>query len=452
MKFPTIATLFLAGAVFTCQAYNANDTTQTISSDGSYLDTSLAVAYVQSKAQDGWVLTVGAPGGSYAWNNALVINIPHVFTIRGADTNNRPTITVTCPSAPGIILDCVSNKTVTLRDFIFNEWQTANCLINVVGNGVDCFRLTNLTFNHNAGNGACAWIGDNSYPATGDGPYGLIDHCEISSSINGGYGFYVRDTFHSWLRPMTLGTRQAVYVENCSFHAASCNTGSPAIDGDNGARFVVRYCSLTNFSLASHGAEALPTNSVLQWEVMHNIWTMTDGQGLAFAFLARGGTGVMFSNTFTATGSGFYNTAFNMVYYRALAGGPDNPVPGAPNRFYPADYLGTQQPGCGVMIGTNSDPNFPSMPWASVPAYYWGSKISAPMFFAEAGGNPTNFVRLGRDFFMNTPAPGYSEYIYPHPLDTGGGGIGSSGTNTTTGTGAVIPPADLQAHPPGTGN
>jgi hypothetical protein len=448
MKFPTIATLFLAGAVFTCQAYNANDTTQTISSDGSYLDTSLAVAYVQSKAQDGWVLTVGAPGGSYTWNNALVINIPNVFTIQGASTNNRPTITVNYASAPGILLTCASGKTITVRDFIFNEWQTANCLISVVGNGVDCFRLTNLSFNHNSGKGACAWIGENNYPATGDGPYGVIDHCEISSSAASGYGFYVRDTFHSWLRPMTLGTRQAVYVENCSFHAAACDTGSPAIDGDNGARFAVRYCSLTNFALASHGAEILPTNSVLQWEVAHNTWTMTDGQGLAFAFLARGGTGVMFSNTFTATGSGFYNCAFSMSYYRAL---PNNGIC-AQDRFYPADYLGTQQPGCGVMIGTNSDPHYPAMPWASVPIYYWGNKISAPMFFGEVGPNAAGFVVQNRDYFTNTPAPGYSEYIYPHPLDTGGGGIGSSGTNTTTGTGAVIPPADLQAHPPGTGN
>lgn len=446
LKF-VIVIVFLVSFVSRGRAYNANNATLQITSDGSYADTAAAVAYVQSLSQDGWILTVGSSGGTYSWTNTLVINIPNVFTMRGADTNNRPTITVSCPSGPGFYINCVSNKTITVRDFIFNEWSAANCLIQVVGNGLDCFRLSDLTFNHNQGTGACVWVGDTSYPTVGDGPYGLIDHCEINSSGGSGFGIYIRDTFHSWLRPMTMGTRQAVYVEDCSFHAVTCVTGSPALDGDNGARFVVRYCSMTNFGLGSHGAEVYPTNSVLQWEIAHNTWTVTDGQGLAFGFFCRGGTGVMFSNTFAATGSGFYNTALSMTYYRAL---PNNGVC-AQDRFYPQDYLGTQQPGCGVLIGTNSDPHFPAMPWASVPIYFWGNTVTAPMYYAQAGPNAGGFVQQNTNYFVNVVSPGYTEYTYPHPLAVSGAPGASATTNSTlTGNAAITPPTELRAHAPGT--
>jgi hypothetical protein len=41
-----------------------------------------------------------------------------------------------------------------------------------------------------------------------------------------------------------------------------------------------------------------------------------------------------------------------------------------------------------------------------------GSKFG----FTIAG--PTNVIRAGRDYFNNTPMPGYVPYTYPHPLVT----------------------------------
>src|SRR6516162_9745883 len=98
MKSLFVIICVILSVVFECRAYQANDTAKTITSDGSYLDTSLAVGYVVAKNQPGWFLAVGAPGGTYVWNSELVIGMPNTFTIAGASTNNRPTIIFSSPT------------------------------------------------------------------------------------------------------------------------------------------------------------------------------------------------------------------------------------------------------------------------------------------------------------------------------------------------------------------
>ena len=76
------------------------------------------------------------------------------------------------------------------------------------------------------------------------------------------------------------------------------------------------------------------------------------------------------------------------------------------------------QPGLGAGDHINrASPAWPHQ--ANEPMYSWnntnandGSKFG----FTIAG--PTNVIRAGRDYFNNTPMPGYVPYTYPHPLVT----------------------------------
>jgi hypothetical protein len=418
--------LLVTGAASPCFAYTANDANKTISTDGTVTDTQAAVNYVAAKAQDGWVMAVGVAGGAYTWASALTINIPHIFTIQGASPSNRPTITSTASGGFGIALNVTDQQLTTVKDLKFNGWSATNALFVVAGNGLDTFRFTNIEFTGT--HTWCIWV---SSPGGGGGkgPYGLIDHCSLPSS---GSFFYIRDnplaSPNSWHRPMTWGTREAVYIEDCTLVGTS-PTNSIAMDGDNGCRVVFRHNNVTNFQADLHGADtAGPINSCLQLEFMHNTFTMTNNVGDDAMFYMRGGSGVFFDNTLNRTGNGWYNFMIKMVYQRADGQNPFVTV----DRIYPADYIGTMQPGCGVVAVPGQDPRHPSEPWGSVPAYIWNNHINAPISFQPVGVT-TPFMQLNRDYFYSSDSsaakPGYTEYTYPHPL----GGVASPKNLHTTG-------------------
>ncbi len=154
---------------------------------------------------------------------------------------------------------------------------------------------------------------------------------------------------------------------------------------------------------------------------MHNTFTAT-GAIDTFLFL-RGGTATVFDNTIKHTGAGFLNTMIKPAFYRSVAGNGVCPV----DRIYPADYIGTQQPGSGV-IDPNTytgpkDPKKPAdAPWGSVPIYVWNNHISAPITYGQVGGN--EFVQPNRDYFVDKERPNYTEFVYPHPLQ----GANATGT------------------------
>jgi hypothetical protein len=51
------------------------------------------------------------------------------------------------------------------------------------------------------------------------------------------------------------------------------------------------------------------------------------------------------------------------------------------------------------------------------PVYSWENKRSDGSDVNVAGQEPT--IKEGRDFYNNTPKPGYKPYPYPHPLVSG---------------------------------
>ncbi len=68
----------------------------------------------------------------------------------------------------------------------------------------------------------------------------------------------------------------------------------------------------------------------------------------------------------------------------------------------------------GNMIVINTTTGTPSWPHQVIePLYFWGNILNGQP--AEAA-SPYPTIQLGRDFFNDTPKPGYTPFQYPHPL------------------------------------
>jgi hypothetical protein len=83
------------------------------------------------------------------------------------------------------------------------------------------------------------------------------------------------------------------------------------------------------------------------------------------------------------------------------------------------------------------------------PVYVWGNNFTTIL---QGYGSTLVGYLSPQTVVAGTPKPGYAPLVYPHPLvSSSGTGTGTGiGTGTGTGTNSVIPPSELQAHPPGT--
>ncbi len=83
---------------------------------------------------------------------------------------------------------------------------------------------------------------------------------------------------------------------------------------------------------------------------------------------------------------------------------------------------------------TNTITGRPTWPHqASDPIYFWNNTLNGTP--ATAASDYPN-IQVGRDFFNDTPKPGYTPLVYPHPLQTLGGYSGG-------GSGLLLPPARI---------
>jgi chitodextrinase len=156
--------------------------------------------------------------------------------------------------------------------------------------------------------------------------YGVIDHCEFIEtgahsnsgfSVNGKYGG--DDGSSAWKRLLTLGSEQAVYIEDCyiRFDTAYGNGGGDSYDG---ARYVFRYNTVINADCGHHGLDS-GSRSVFSWEIYENCFTWLGNiqQGV-FAMSSRGGTGLMFNNTVLnpqSQGTKKYASTIGLSSYRS---------------------------------------------------------------------------------------------------------------------------------------
>jgi hypothetical protein len=263
--------------------------------------------------------------------------------------------------------------------------------------------------------------------------WGVLDHNTFDLSSGTGFGIYI---FHnvwnvpgsdfgdaSWADITDLGTNRAIFVEDNTFtNNQSVWFHQYANDSWSGGRVVYRYNTYINTTWANHGTESGGRwRSQRQFEVYNNTFSFdTRGNGFASLIGSRGGVGVVYNNTATIT-NGLIETVTDLQYYRAAAPfdpwGQCNASSAWDQKSNATGYMCLDQPGAGkgdLLSNFNATPvGWPHQ--ASDPTYAWNNKVNGTL--SNMVSNAPSVVVEGRDFF-NTVKPGYTPYVYPHPLVT----------------------------------
>jgi len=252
----------------------------------------------------------------------------------------------------------------------------------------------------------------------------------------------------SWTTRSTMGTADTDGTNNLYFENNTVVNMNEAFDTNIGGRTVYRYNNITNSALILHGDTSVGSrhvefyNNTIQYDTSSVCGPLP--MNLNGFIEARGGTLLVHHNVIPHIDGAAWGlkseVTFNLQMIRR-AGGPwscwGTTTPGT----YPAPYQfgwgytsGSTQAG---RTGVFMDPE---------PVYLWantgGANYEAPAVLEygpnECGSSApsvTSFIQLGRDYFTNSPKPGYAPYTYPHPL-----------------TGSTQPPAAGSAQPPATGS
>ena len=265
------------------------------------------------------------PGGSNTWSSILAINT--AITLQGQGVGKTVLIDNvpkgTCATGPIIVMQPSGTAAwrVTGMTIEAETTDVGFCTSHFsIGGGSHAFRIDNITFNDDgfspAGGSADAII------PSGD-LWGVIDHvtcnnarrrCVLDHAQAGSNPpTSLEDTY--WSVPDTMGTQQAVFMENDTCNQSSPNTGSNCFACEFGARCVIRFSTMS--TIGSHGPESAD-RSVRQMEIYNNTFNMTGTSG-GTAIDVRGGTGMVFDNT--ATTAAYGNAMTELSYYRCNASG-----------------------------------------------------------------------------------------------------------------------------------
>jgi len=161
---------------------------------------------------------------------------------------------------------------------------------------------------------------------------GVIDHCTFIRGAGRWNGCF--DIHHnswkgvgnmgdnSWADGTNLGTEKALYIEDCSL---SGYDGATCVDSMGGSRIVFRHNAVTASVFGNHGTDTSQRyRSARSFEVYSNNFTASArGQDKARAVYLRGGTGVVYNNTFTGYDNGVVMAAYRVWMVADPWGGAD---------------------------------------------------------------------------------------------------------------------------------
>jgi hypothetical protein len=307
-----------------------------------------------------------------------------------------------------LYVDGVEGKPFRVSGFTFylNDPDCTHGILNVVGNCKN-LRIDHCKFDHVTGSGRAITVNG----------YGVIDHCTIvcpeNTTIQGISPAGENDA--SWVKPFALGTSNALFIEDCNFDFSYMNDN--CIDANSGADYVFRYNTVTNTFPGHHGTDSGGGHRAPHsFEIYGNTLTTTIAVYTCGRY--RGGTGVVFNNTF----SGPYQSSLIASSYRSCGSyapwgkcdgtsSYDGNTPGM-NGYPCLDQIGYAT----LIEGTTYQPQ------KSEPLYEWNNTLNgADLDIAVDNMCPevADHIKANRDYYNDIPKPGYTPYTYPHPLVTG---------------------------------
>ncbi len=386
-----------------------------------------AVQAAVNQATDGY--TINVPAGSCTWTTGVTVN-GKAITLKGAGVD-QTIITRNTPIGDSALdVNVPSSGITTVSGFTFKTIPSAQWGILSFGGPLrPGFRLTDCKVivaptNETVGNHAVTiWT------------YGVVDHCSFVNTSQNGQSITLEGTgdanlINNWHIPQFYGDQNATVIEDNIFTNTYQSDG--ALDAYDGVKFVFRHNIVNGTLVAWHGADS-NANAPRLFEIYQNTFT-SNANGPWVFIRSRGGTGVLWGNTFNFGGS---SPGFCLLsHYRAdpaYGGDPGSPEDGGfnstyPTAGYPVGYPLYNQVGWGSFPASNPG-NWPnSYPYTTSeyqqpePMYIWNNNYNGDTSPTCGVGNPTQsstYIVQGRDFFNNTQKPGYTPLAYPHPLISG---------------------------------
>jgi hypothetical protein len=219
-------------------------------------------------------------------------------------------------------------------------------------------------------------IGDNG-SVVGE-PVGVIFENDFIDnwSQHLGYGVAVNGSASSWGKPLTLGTDQAVFLEDNYFEENRC-----AVQANNGARYVFRHNRIVNnredsAAIYAHGIGPWPRGT-RSFEIYDNNLRNNVSRWAGIAL--GGGSGVIFDNDLEGVNNG--------ILFMIEAD----------------SKTATQYPYRDQITDT--------WIWENTAN---GRALNAVALRNWGGVNASDFLRQDRDFFVKAK-PNYQPFAYPHP-------------------------------------
>lgn len=407
-----IITLFVLSIVLTehavCATVNATSCSRA------------AVQEAIDSASDGD--TVNVPAGNCTWTSAVTIPDNKKLDIIGAGIDNT---VITLSNVNHAFTQHSENKpfrisgftfTGTITDSVIYLWGTCN------GFRVDHNKFSNIT----GGRG----VRVDAFHALMGPIYGVIDHNIFTGSTQFPCVGHSGHNDQSWSEPLSLGSANAVFVEDniFDFSSAPRNESVAVVDCNMGGRFVFRHNTLAQIFIATHDACSNPEGhrGCYSWEFYGNNITMGhDGGGWYRIYNIRGGSGVIHDETLTALNGAIITMPIGIMNYRSCVGDGTTCNPYWDrcdgDSVHDGNLDSTGWP-CLDQIGRTSDMNADGLQ-DSAPVYEWnntlnGSDVDYQIHNPGGCDNPSVFdhIKENREFYNDTARPGYTPYTYPHPL------------------------------------
>ncbi len=423
LRYRILIILLLFAAVF---AFSAVAKAATINASScSRSDVQSAV----NSAGDGDIVQI--PNGSCTWTTPVTI-IDKAITLRGSgayavDANHNDTgtwpLTITLSGNTGVAISGVLRQAIRVTGIHFTG--TSNIYWGASGDsGAVCIRNSNRSNSWRIDNCKFSLVNGAFHVKYG---YGLFDHCYFYANACEGtlgrvsrYGESMVGA-ESWTEPVGFGTSNFVFFEDSVFRrTCGMSANAPvAIDTQGGGRWVMRYCHLYDAFAGAHGSESGdPERGGYAFELYGNTfyWAFTADR-YHTAFYLRGGTILMYSNTFTNFQS-MCRTWVRRAEQSFSSFGQCNGTRAWDGNGSPSGYACLDQVGRGQASGSTLNT---VQPQQSSPARFWSNTLTNTSE-ALRHNNPTYTVE-GRDYFYSANdsarLPGYTPYTYPHPLVSG---------------------------------
>jgi len=416
--------------------------------------------------------TVVVPAGNCTWTSRISIS-GKALVLQGAGIG-QTNITDNVSASDALDVSCTTSNFVRVTGFTIikgtgNHQEGIVQINGPIGNV--CFRFDhNRILQGSTGSRGIqlrqvhGLIDHNVFDVTASGSVQSVSVTGSNDSTDGG--------FTPWKAPLTLGTNKAVYIEDNTF--SYDNQAEDSIDAYGGARLVIRYNNFNNISIGFHGTDSGNRRSVHSYEIYSNTFTNNSDTRLRGATL-RGGTGVIYNNTYGGSTSWYGITLMNYRSCPPLDQSSWGTCNGTNYMLASMSFTAqgsrtscTSGSGCNVKFCSNARDTvctldsqcsggtcttyfdgagasgYPCRDQVGVttnqlssPLYVWNNGSMGIGTYDGGSGCPIDsIIMLNRDYYAGTAKLGYIAYPYPYPLST----------NTPTHT-QLNPPTNLRVAP-----